>query len=506
MHIFDKSKRLSDSLLWEYQRSFFEQRGVKAWEAGVVPFYITSNPFIANCYAEVTIGFILDHVARGKYYKDYPFYVVEIGTGSGKFSYHCMSRIFGLQKEYDLTDVDICYVMTDFTASNIAFWTEHPKFSEYLKNGQLDFAIFDLTAENDVILQNRKTILGPETVKNPIIAYGNYLFDSTQHDIYQVKDKKIKEGRVTLRTKDTPNPDMSAGNRPERVEDIDVSVDYHEMSDDVLSNPLLEKILNEYATNLRQASVLIPTSAFRCFDALRKISEGRLLFIGSDNGYCYLNEIEGRTTPGLTMHNGCFSMAVNFHAIGRYFEFYQGDCWHQRLREGVKTSVFLMGEKFTELVYTRKAVKTYIDEFGPVNFFHFHEHLKKTIDSCSLSTILSHLHFCRWDPRIFNYFISEICNNLNSAHSILQDTLNEGIEKIIDNIYDMPGVEESYFNVGLLLQGLGRFQEALECYQKALEFGERSYPILYNIALCHNFLNNISEAKKYLEQANELKP
>ena len=37
----------------------------------------------------------------------------------------------------------ICYVMTDFTESNFAWWSGHPQLKPYFDSGQLDSAIFD---------------------------------------------------------------------------------------------------------------------------------------------------------------------------------------------------------------------------------------------------------------------------------------------------------------------------------------------------------------------------
>jgi hypothetical protein len=43
--IIEQDQRLSHSMLWELQREFFARQGT-------VPHYITSNPFIANAYAQ----------------------------------------------------------------------------------------------------------------------------------------------------------------------------------------------------------------------------------------------------------------------------------------------------------------------------------------------------------------------------------------------------------------------------------------------------------------------
>ena len=58
--ILESNKTLSQSLIWQLQRNFFEQEGMGAWNTGKVPHYVTSNPFIANAYGEVIKGFLRD--------------------------------------------------------------------------------------------------------------------------------------------------------------------------------------------------------------------------------------------------------------------------------------------------------------------------------------------------------------------------------------------------------------------------------------------------------------
>ena len=50
--IVEAEKPLSQSMLWELQTEFFSNQGPEAWIKGIVPQYITTNPYIANQYAK----------------------------------------------------------------------------------------------------------------------------------------------------------------------------------------------------------------------------------------------------------------------------------------------------------------------------------------------------------------------------------------------------------------------------------------------------------------------
>jgi hypothetical protein len=61
----EQGERLSRCVLWEYQRQFFDRRGVAAWSQRIVPSYITNNPSIAAAYARVVLGWLRDWRAAG---------------------------------------------------------------------------------------------------------------------------------------------------------------------------------------------------------------------------------------------------------------------------------------------------------------------------------------------------------------------------------------------------------------------------------------------------------
>src|SRR6185369_11831847 len=84
----EENQRLSESLLWRLQRNYFERQGIEAWRSGAVPHHITSSPFIADAYAKVVMGFLRDW----KLDRRAPIYIVELGSGSGRFAYAFLKK------------------------------------------------------------------------------------------------------------------------------------------------------------------------------------------------------------------------------------------------------------------------------------------------------------------------------------------------------------------------------------------------------------------------------
>ncbi len=80
----------SECDLWDRQKDFYSNEGVNAW-LDKIPFYITSNPAIAQSYANIIIRFMQDYNNKKEKEEDIssePFYILELGTGSGKFSFY----------------------------------------------------------------------------------------------------------------------------------------------------------------------------------------------------------------------------------------------------------------------------------------------------------------------------------------------------------------------------------------------------------------------------------
>ena len=99
--------RCSASLLWKLMMSFYDRNGVESWSRGIVPHFITCNAFIGRlerrynakilfqlaklgAYAKVLLGFLHDCTCANSKIplnKTEPLYIIELGAGSGKFSF-----------------------------------------------------------------------------------------------------------------------------------------------------------------------------------------------------------------------------------------------------------------------------------------------------------------------------------------------------------------------------------------------------------------------------------
>eukprot|EP00953_Heterococcus_sp_UTEX-ZZ885_P032484 16964-Heterococcus_DN1.PRE.9 len=154
--------------------SFYDRKGVESWSQGIVPHFITCNSFIGRSYAHVLCGFLRDCMSAKSTMpldQNEPLYIIELGTGSGKFSFFMLKALLAMKDMCDFPMAKIVYVMTDFTESNFKFWADHPALKPFVDCGQLDMAIFDAVNDTTIKLSRSGVELTPESVVNPICAY-----------------------------------------------------------------------------------------------------------------------------------------------------------------------------------------------------------------------------------------------------------------------------------------------------------------------------------------------
>ena len=143
-----------------------------------------------------------------------PLYIIELGTGAGKFSFLMLKALWEMTDVLPFPVEKIVYVMTDFTESNFNFWKTHPVLHEWVKKGALEFAIFDAVNDDVIKLHNSGKVLGGgDPTDNPICVVANYLFDTLCHDIFQVDKGVLKEGLISVgssreKEDDTLDPDI----------------------------------------------------------------------------------------------------------------------------------------------------------------------------------------------------------------------------------------------------------------------------------------------------------
>lgn len=498
--ILERDKKFSECCLWQLQREYFDREGVDAW-VNQVPFYVTSNPFIANCYASMVMAFIRDWTKKHPESKKHPFYILELGTGPGRFSFYVLKKIYELRRQYGMQDIPIRYVMSDFTQHNLQYWESHPALKLFLDEGLLDFAIYNMEEDTPIQLVRSKTALSPETLTNPLIVFANYIFDTVSHDAFAVNNGKLYELLVTMST-DKFN---MREDKPADWEKIAIDYIPHEVNQPHYPDEHFNAVLEEYRTHLTDSSFLMPIGGLRAIKKLLKLSNNKLFLISSDKGYSSLESMDHLAHPRPAFH-GSLSMMVNFHAIASYFKHRGDDFILQTPRKGIKTVAFCSGFKLTDLGETALIAQQTIETFSPADYFTLHRRISDSYNECSLEVLASHLALTDWDPHIFMRINNRLCSLLDSSDETTIDFLAVNMPKILANFYPLPKADNVPFEIAYFFHTAKRYPDAVKYYQLAQTIAGEQFGLVYNTALCQFYMGDKENALTGFKHAAEINP
>jgi tetratricopeptide (TPR) repeat protein len=500
-HILEQGRRLSDSMLWELQRRYFTEEGPKAWGGGAVPYYITSNPFIANAYARVVLSYLRDAIALGADLSE-PFYIAELGTGSGRFSFCFLRALLPLLARIRPQAPTICYVMTDFVEKTIEFWEQHQALRPFVEEGVLDFALFDATNDKEIKLRNSKVTLGQKPLANPFVVLANYFFDGLPQDAFFLSQGELLEGLVSL-SSSSSEPDPLDPSLLARV-----ALRYEKRSvkaEGYYQDQTLNRLLAYYQQSFPHMALRFPIVSFGCCEVLRKISGGRLLLLTSDKGYIDEEVLTALRAPRIAVH-GSFSMGVNYHAIRRYFQLLGGEALHGgHPHEHLTTLAFLLGDT-QQLHQTKEAFEDHIANIGPDEFFSLKRALEHDPDALPLSSLLALLRLGGDDSWLVCHYQPQLIEKVKVATEVERKEISQLLDRAWDGYYHIGEGTDFPFGAGMILYEMGLYTQALVFFERSLGLYGIDANTYYNIGLCHYQEQRPKEAFVFIEKATRLQP
>ncbi|MFT7517955.1 MAG: hypothetical protein ACI9MC_000079 [Kiritimatiellia bacterium] len=486
----EEPTRLSQSVLWDLQRRFYESTGKDAWAEEIVPTQVSTNAYMAEAYAAM----LLEWAESLNVENQEPIYIVEIGAGSGRLG----ARVAGaLRRRRVEGSPRLIYVLTDLAERNIEFWNEHPVMKELVADGLVDFARLDLEDDAPIVLQHSGVTLAPGSQPNPIGIVGNYIVDTVRQDLFRVRDGRIFEVLVRAKGPDSDATDV--------VNKVTLSFDEVPIRDDYYSEPELNDLLKTYGTTLTDSNVLVPIGLLRNLRRLCAIGGQRALFISGDKALRHLHEWQGTRRPHLATH-GSISVMANFHAVGHLFDSMGGSTWHARSSTTRFTiSAFLLDDDPALRSRCRRAFVDWLDDFGPSDFHRLYKLLRK-IDLPDLTWLLLLVRLSSYDPRTLLRLAGQFRKILSDAPKDLKRDTGDMLEEVWLRRYRVSSNEDLSFQLARLYTRLGRYDDGLRFYRVSLGEDGPHRAVFHNMGLCLERLNRLDEAAVMLEKALEIDP
>lgn len=429
-HLVEDYTAFDQSLLWDLQRRFFEEKGADAWSEGIVPHYVTSNSFIARAYAKVALGFLRDVAAQTP---GQTVHFVELGAGVGQFSFHFMHCLVRAYLSSSLPEkVSFRYVMTDFAEDNIRFWQGHDRLSDWVENGFLDFARFDVTSDDFLELRHSGDVLSPDDPPGPVFLIANYLFDTIPQALYQVDKGTLRESKIRLQVHSHEPPKISDSDLLPRLQ-----ADYrHEALKTGSPYPeaALNQVLHWYQKEVKQCNLLFPFHGIRCLERFRALSAGHLFVLSGDKGFTDLASAQAFGAPGIA-HHGSFSLMVNYHAFGVYARQQGGEAWF-RPQNGNSITVcgFSLAEgqahPETGLAWEREIV-----QYGPDDYFVLKGGMELNFGHFKPGELLAYIAMAGYDPKALRRCLPFLMRAAKSYEQDWKPQFMLALPRIMDNYY-----------------------------------------------------------------------
>lgn len=425
-HLIAADQRLSESLIWQIQRQYFLQDGLRAWQDDIVPHQISSNPLMARAYAQLVLGYLRDCAAAAQLDPDQPIYIVELGAGSGRLAYHFLHQFEPLLAQSPLAELDVKFIMTDFVPEILEFWQAHERFQPWFEAGWLDVALFDVMEPRPLTLQHSNRTLTPDQMHNPVILIANYFFDSIPQDSFVIEEGQLCHNLLTL-SSSQPEPDLADATIWNRLE---LAYEAIPLAEPPYQDDRYNQILESYEAFLPDTSLTFPNIGLDCLRFWQGFGHGRLLLLTSDRGYTLPESLLNQEDPLPNLH-GSFSMMVNYHALSQFVELADGLVLHtNHYQDNLQTAVYALGQLPQNGLETQLAFQQTIQQNGPDDFFALKQALEPQLDSLTLPQILSYCRLSAFDADIFRDCLPALKTQLQQTDPVWFADVTDVLEKV----------------------------------------------------------------------------
>ncbi|MFF2092279.1 tetratricopeptide repeat protein [Paenibacillus sp. NPDC058174] len=494
--------RFSEAPIWELQRTYYEEKGMKAWNNDQVPQYITSNPMIGTAYAELVFGFLQDRAAKG--HSTEPVWIVELGAGAGRLAFHVLLELCRLRDYAGMELPPFRYVMTDLAMNNVLAWKEHPALQSFIAEGLLDFARFDAANDSELDLVVSGSTIRKGDLEQPLILIANYFFDGIPQELIYVGGGHIYEADVIV---DTP-ANIDSLSPSEALNQIKLRYEHRLAPEYEEAAYPYRDLIAVYQEQLEDSHILFPVVGLSCLERLNQLSQEGFLLITADKGDHLIDMFKFAEPPELILH-GSFSFTANYHAIQHFFESKgAASLFPTHHYKNINVGCVFHTDEPMSYFQTRLAYRRFVQRYGPDDFFSLKEWVDRNLDSMGLQQILSFWRLGGYDAEFFIQSAKQISSLLQEANDDeLQDILR-GIEHMWSSYYEMEQRYDLALDAGLILFEMDMYEESKRFLEISVDTDQDEIvsTVFYCLAICCFEMELEDEAINYTRKLLELEP
>ncbi len=489
-------KPFSESLIWQLNRDFYQEKGLTAWSKDIVPHHMTSNSMVGKTYAELIFAFLKDLAVKEK--TEETVYILELGAGHGRLAFHILKHLEILTESIQTKIPPFCYVLSDIVEDNLTFFRQHPQFQTYVDKGLLDTTYFDAIDSKELFLRNAKKKITPKALNQPLLVVANYFFDSIPTDLFLIRDKIISTCSVMLQSTEDP-AEMKTENL---ISTIELSYSQEPITAPFYVDPLINEILEDYKHLVFNTYLFFPKNSISCLTNLKELSTEGLMLLSMDKGFHEIHDLEKKGEPEIITH-GSLSFWVNYHAISAFCEKSGGKTLFPEFSNfhlNIGCLLFLPdGETY---IKTDAAYQQFVNNFGPDDFNTMKRLAYANTSKLNIKDLIALIRLSGYDSTFFIKLLPRI-KQVSGAITFnerrrLGQTLHQvwGMYFSINESYDLA------YEIGGIFYDIGFYEAALNQFDYSVNLFGQKADIYYNKILCYYqlrqdplFIKTLAEAK-----------
>jgi len=499
-YVLQSKTPFSESIIWSLNRDFYQDKGIAAWSDKLVPHHMTSNARVGKLYAELIFGTLKDLASQGK--TTDTVYIMELGAGHGRLAFHILMHL-ELQIESESIELPpYCFVLSDIVDSNLEFFEAHNQFKVYLDKGVLDVAYFDAIGTDEIVLRKSGVVIKPKSLRQPILAIGNYFFDSIPSELFHIHDEQIAEVAVSMTTQISPDQlDIESIINLMQTEYHDIKITLPHFND-----VILDKMLEDYRLSLKDSYLFFPSKSLKCIDTLRQFSQVGLILMTMDKGFHELHNLQDRKEPDLVSH-GSFSLWVNFHALSSYCKSLGGIALFSKFSNfHLEIGTLFFTDGSVPFPQVEQAFEHYVNDFGPDDFNTMKKMAYLNISRLTLKELIALYRLSVYDSTFFITLLPRLKLLAQNLSHEERRRLMQTLHKVWKMYFTINEKFDLAYSIGGIFYDIGCYQEALDYFDFSIvEFGDKA-DTFFNQALCYYQLREDDLFSKKLKVAQDKYP
>lgn len=496
----ESSTLFSESIIWQLNRDFYQEKGISAWSDDIVPHHLTSNARVGKTYAELIFGCLKDLAQKGK--TDEVVYILELGAGHGRLAFHILKHLDDLVAMQAHKIPPYCYVLSDIVEENLLFFQHHPQFQSYLESGMLDVAHFDAVNSETLYLRHAQEKIIADGLSQPIVAIANYFFDSIPSDLFHIHQGEATACSIAIGSKvDTAEMKTDAV-----IENMQFSYQKYTQSSSLYQEPLRNEILAYYREQCPSTFLFFPDKAMTCLAHLQALSSAGLVLLTMDKGFHELQNLQNIARPDIVRH-GSLSLWVNYHALNAYCEKQGGTSLFPALSNfylEVGCLQFLVDKEPYHFIDA--AYQQFVNEFGPDDFNSMKRLAYANMASMGLKDLLAFYRLSYYDSTFFIKLLPRLKHVCKTVTVAERRRLGETLHRVWQFYFNIEEAFDLAYEIGGILYDLAFYTEALDYFQSSTASHGPNADVYYNQALCYYQLREDDKFFKTLNEGKKMFP